>query len=194
MLGRETRPEEWDTGSYQIGWLEQTLSCRWGLVPASVITIRKYKLLGFEMPRTLGLTGQAGGGVFQQLESENLRISEMYKMGIIVLVPWGVKLFGANLYGDLCKRLSLLGPSFPFLLFIITVSQTLAFSPNCLSIFPLETLPKVDKVQTSGFATVLLQKAIPLVSIEPNRGHSPFWQKWERGRWMWFLPSLCVFP
>lgn len=61
VLGIETRPEEWDTWSYQIGWLEQTLSCRWGLMPASVITIRKYKLLGFEMPRALGLMGQGWG-------------------------------------------------------------------------------------------------------------------------------------
>lgn len=44
-------------GSYQTGWLDQALSCRWGHMPGSVMKTGKFKSLGFKL---LGFRGWRG--------------------------------------------------------------------------------------------------------------------------------------
>lgn len=101
-------------------------------------------------------------------------------------------MLGANFYGNLCKRLGLLGPSFPSVSFISTVPAFGLFPKLRLNLRIRTTSQNVVNVKTSGFPILLLQKAIPLVNMEPKRGHSPFWQKdgYMRKRCAFSHPSV----
>lgn len=103
-------------------------------------------------------------------------------------------MLGANFHGNLCKRLGLLGPSFPFVSFISTVPAFGLFPKLRLNLLIRTTSQNVVKVKTSGFPILLLQKAIPLVNMEPERAQSILAKRREHGKEMCFLSSLCVFP